>query len=146
MGNGELASLAYGSLKELHKFVELFQGAGVVRGRSGACLKPSGTCLKPPIQGTKRGPAWSIGLIQGHRSVALVSPTFIGSGREHRGTNHNIHWFAEVCRSHVHRHSHLQLHSHSHLQRGHTSGDFMRFGYLNRWEIRRGRKTSSPSP
>jgi hypothetical protein len=32
LGNGELASLAYGSLKELHKIEELFQGAALIQG------------------------------------------------------------------------------------------------------------------
>jgi hypothetical protein len=31
LGNGELASLAYGSLKELHKIEELLQSAALIR-------------------------------------------------------------------------------------------------------------------
>ncbi len=100
LGNGELASLAYGSLKELHKFVELFQGAELIRGTDrpisgthpslGGRLRPSGTGLRS--SGAQHS------LVRGGLSVASST----------------ISW-------------------------AHTSGDFMRFGYPNRWEIRRAR-------
>ena len=84
LGNGELASLAYGSFKELHKFVELFQGAGVVRGMFEAIWGS-----------TKHGPTGSIAThptdprhSQGHIYWSGVDPghSSVRSG----GTNSNI--------------------------------------------------------
>jgi hypothetical protein len=84
LGNGELASLAYGSFKELHKFAELFQGAGVVRGMFEAIWGS-----------TKHGPTGSIAThptdprhSQGHIYWSGVDPghSSVRSG----GTNFNI--------------------------------------------------------
>jgi hypothetical protein len=69
LGNGELASLAYGSFKELHKFAALILHPG---GR----FWSSGTCLKPSIQGsTKRGPSGSIVTLHLSRTGPSVSST-----------------------------------------------------------------------